>query len=149
MTCRFDWQWLSVAAACVMAAGCDSHPYDLADVSGKVTLDGQPLAGAIVNTQPIATGSSSSPGPGSFGKTDEQGRFTLELATRAVPGAVVGPHRVTIRMPDSGDTSDEAVNRKTERARLPQAALDGSLRLNVPVGGSNDALFELQARRRQ
>lgn len=58
---------------------------DTVDVSGVVTMDGKPLAGASVNffheDYPDFAG---------YGKTDDQGRFTL------VQGAVPGTNKVTV-----------------------------------------------------
>ena len=49
-------------------------------------------------TQPIAT-NSPNPGPGSFGRTDAEGRFELELVKPAIRGAIIGEHRVMIVTP--------------------------------------------------
>ena len=70
------------------ALGCGSD-YRLAPVSGRVTLNGKPLAGAHVHFQPIGSRAQPSPGPGSHGVTDAEGRFTLQVDARQ-PGAVVG-----------------------------------------------------------
>ena len=75
--------------------GCSGRPYDVAPVAGLVTLDGKPLAGGVVSFQPIAAKNRPSPGPGSTGRLDRDGRFVLELLDRS-PGAVVGEHRVRI-----------------------------------------------------
>ena len=72
---------LFVSTVLPVISGCGSSDLELAEVSGVVTLDGQPVAGAVVNTQPIPASAVPSPGPGSFGRTDEQGRFTLELVS--------------------------------------------------------------------
>src|SRR5262245_48265312 len=74
--------------------GCGGVKY--APVSGKVTMDGQPLSNAHVNFQPIAEGTMN-PGPGSHGKTDENGNYTLEVVGGG-QGAVVGKHRVTVSL---------------------------------------------------
>jgi hypothetical protein len=57
------------AAAVLFVSGCGGGP-GLGNVSGKVTLDGQPLAGALVEFQP-------SEGRGSIGSTDAQGVYKL------------------------------------------------------------------------
>ena len=61
---------------------------ELAPASGKVTLDGQPLADAAVNFVPVDGG------PVASGVTDDQGRFSLATVNKA--GAVPGQHHVTI-----------------------------------------------------
>jgi len=57
---------ISVGFAC----GCGS--YKLAPVSGQVTVNGKPLPNAAVIFQPKRA-KTSTPGPGSYGKTDDQG----------------------------------------------------------------------------
>ena len=116
-------------------------------MSGVVKIDGKPLEQAIVNTQPLGNRDSSNPGPGSFAKTNELGEFTLELVSPPVEGAVVGQHRVVIRIPDELTESDELNPRKRPKFRLPVNALDGSLRLEVPPEGRSDAVFELISRK--
>ncbi len=135
-------RFLILALLLLLDLGCNSKPYDIAPVSGVITLDSKPLAGAIINTQPIATENSSSPGPGSFAKTDEFGKYSLELVNPAVPGAVVGPHRVTIRIPERLSETDNLVYNKPT-APLPVEALDGSLQVEVVPEGVANANFDL------
>ena len=75
---------------CLLLAGCGSDD-DLARVKGKVTLNGEPLEGAIVQFQPTAEG-----GSPSAGKTDAKGRYKL-MYTFNSPGAMPGEHVVSIR----------------------------------------------------
>lgn len=67
--------------------GCGSG-VTLLPVSGTVTLDDKPVAGAAVLFQPAAGG------PASSAVTDAEGRYTLETASRQ--GAVPGEHKVTV-----------------------------------------------------
>src|SRR5262245_52624927 len=78
-----------------LAAGCGGgSPF--APVSGRVTLKGQPLAGARVAFQPADTGKLEL-APGSVGTTDEDGRYTLKVvSTAGRSGALVGRHHVVI-----------------------------------------------------
>jgi len=74
----------------VVVAGCGKpgdYP-DLIPVSGTVTMDGQPLAGARVSFVPDGARPSS-------GTTDASGRYELQY-TGEYAGAVVGKHRVSI-----------------------------------------------------
>src|SRR5262245_18021003 len=75
---------LSVFAAFV--AGCGGGP-KLVPVSGRVMLNNQPLAGAYVTFAPVAVKGVEAAGPGSVGKTDADGRFTLRVDPNQ-PGAV-------------------------------------------------------------
>src|SRR5262245_13252044 len=85
-----------LAALAVWAAGCSNQPYKTAPVSGRITLNGQPVAGAAVMFQPVAPDNNPNPGPGSTGVTDEQGHYTLKLVGKETSGAVVGKHKVRI-----------------------------------------------------
>jgi len=60
-------------------------------VSGTVTLDGKPVAGASVMFSPEPSGRPAT------GVTDEQGRFTLKTF-EAGDGALVGKHTVTVAL---------------------------------------------------
>lgn len=85
--------------ATVFALGCDSKPKgmpELAPVSGTVTMDGQPLARAMVtfvNGQGVV----------SVGPTDEAGRYSLSYRG-VTPGAGLGANKVTITsIPENPD----------------------------------------------
>ena len=75
---------------CLLLAGCGSGD-GLATVKGKVTLNGQPLEGAVVQFQPTADD-----GSPSAGKTDAKGRYEL-MHTFNTRGGMPGEHVVTIR----------------------------------------------------
>ncbi|MFO7906637.1 MAG: carboxypeptidase-like regulatory domain-containing protein [Planctomycetota bacterium] len=82
---------ISVVALCVVCLtcmGCGPGGPELGKVSGKVTMDGEPLDNALVTFSPVEGGRSSS------GKTDENGNYTLSFADRT--GAVVGTHKVSV-----------------------------------------------------
>ena len=135
------------------AAGCDSGP-SVAPVSGVVIVDGEPLAKASVNTQPIGGGSAES-GVGSFGKTDAQGRYTLQLVDPPMAGAIIGEHRVTIT-PDfysqnagrdyDVDDEDVPVGQTPRPPPWPTKYVDGSLQLTVPAAGTDKADFNLSVK---
>lgn len=145
-------------ATLLLLSGCGKG-LPVAPVTGTITVGGKPLAGASVTTQPIAT-DSTNPGPGSFGRTDEQGRFELELVTSAVKGAIIGDHRVMISPATENATqnqsrqsadgqyessSDDPLAHRHGAAsgRWPREFSDGSLRLHVPPEGANDVRFDL------
>jgi hypothetical protein len=141
----------------LLCIGCgESLP--VAAVSGTVTLGGKPLAGATIWTQPIAV-DSRNPGPGSFGHTDAQGHFELELVKPAVKGAIVGEHRVMISPPSdvaargepkqsaSGETvswtDDPQSHRAVADSKWPARFTDGSLTMQVPPSGTDKLRFDL------
>ncbi|MCH2113341.1 MAG: hypothetical protein MK171_00285 [Pirellulales bacterium] len=132
-----------LALGCWLLVGCGSK-YDLVPVSGRVTLGGQPVEQIVVTTQPRGTKGNSRPGPGSFGHTDADGHFTLELQTEERAGAVVGEH--IIRLVDKRSekaSNDDTYNPRTDQDRLPDRAQDGSIRLMVPKGGTDQMNIDL------
>lgn len=126
----------------LLVAGCGGPGYRLAPVSGRVTLDGKAVPGAHVVFQPVAHGERDpNPGPGSHGLTDAEGRFVLETAESARPGAVVGEHVVRIRSGRPEAERDDVGSAAPDP--LPPASRDGSLRFTVPAGGTSEADFAL------
>jgi hypothetical protein len=124
-----------------LLAGCGG-PYKTASVSGRVTLNGKPLANAAVLFQPVATPGNNAPGPGSTGVTDADGRYTLRLVGTGDKGAVVGKHKVKITpMAQASDSDDD---RPKPLTRIPkQLKRDTPLEFEVPVGGTDSADFQL------
>ncbi len=128
----------------LLLSGCGGPGYEVAPVSGRVTLGGQPMAGLHVSFQPVAEGKKgTNPGPGSYATTGPDGRYTLRTIDPDGPGAVVGKHVVRIApvQPQGNPASDEIV---VVRNPLPATAGDGSLRFDVPPGGTDKADFELR-----
>lgn len=95
-----------LATITVAAAGCSKSPYDLAPVSGAVTVDGVPFTTGKVMFAPIAKGEDRRAGRPALGRLQSDGTFTLSTYAEG-DGAVVGDHWVTvIRIDDEGGTSD-------------------------------------------
>src|SRR5262245_53655961 len=69
--------------ACAAPAGC-GRKSNVVPVSGKVTVNGQPLANVAVNFGPLTGGLDGA--YASYGKTDADGRFTLKLVDNGQPG---------------------------------------------------------------
>ena len=144
-----SFRCVSVVAclACLVTVGCRNQDYDVAPVAGRVTLDGKPLADAHVIFQPIASSDKNAePGPGSYGSTDADGRYTLETIEPVESGAVVGNHRVTIttahHSANPADDSAAAMPKET----LPKSCSNGSMRMEVPAEGTDKADFEIKSR---
>jgi hypothetical protein len=130
----------------VALAGCDRSPFDLVPVSGVVSLDGQPLAGGIVNFQPINAGSGVNAGPGSTARTGSDGRYTL-ATIRGEPGAVVGNHRVKIYSFNAETAKRSGNGAAPERERVPpRYNYNSTLTFDVPVAGTDKADFALEAK---
>ena len=79
------------AIAITTLAGCGDS--SIAPVSGKVTLDGAPVAGIRLVFSPVLIEGTDA-GPWSSGLTNEAGEYSLETRHKDV-GAVVGEHTVS------------------------------------------------------
>jgi hypothetical protein len=124
-----------------LLAGCGSLGYKTASVSGRVTLNGQPLANAAVVFQPVAAKGNEDPGPGSGGKTDADGRYTLTVVGSQSRGAVVGKHKVLITRIPQEDSADDRPKRFKQ---LPEKYnKNTTLECDVPAGGTSSADFPL------
>lgn len=129
----------------VAATGCGGggESYDFAPVSGTVTLDGDPLSNATVTFQP--TGKDAKTGPGSYGKTDAQGKYTLKVTTTGDKGAVVGKHRVLITR-DIEEDENDAGSTVPPKDQLPKKYnRETTLEFDVPPDGSESADFQLES----
>lgn len=84
---------LPLFAVVLAVAGCDRGP-ELATVSGKVTLNGQPLDEIRVDFLPDPE--KGNVADTSTAQTDAEGRFVLTYSTNGSPGAAVGWHRVVL-----------------------------------------------------
>lgn len=88
---------LLLAALTLSFAGCGDS--SIAPVSGKVTIDGAPVAGIRVVFSPILVEGENETGPWSSGLTDESGTYTLETRYKD-SGAAVGEHSVSFSYDD-------------------------------------------------
>jgi hypothetical protein len=80
--------------------GCSGGgQFATAEVRGKVTSQGEPVAGAVVSFTPQAA-SGGSGGKGATGTTDAEGRFVLTTYMQG-DGAVVGKHHVSVSSDDA------------------------------------------------
>ena len=136
---------IAAVCSCLLLFGCGGRSYEVAPVSGRVTIHEKPAGGVHVSFQPVAKDKDHiSPGPGSYGVTDESGNYTLVTVEPTEPGAVVGTHQVrfTLLEENPEDVRDD-VGRPIKR-RLPERYADGSLTWEVPSGGTARADFDLQ-----
>ncbi len=136
---------LALLVCMMLVMGCESKPYSLVPVAGIVTLDGKPVPGAVVNFQPQGT-DGKSPGPGSTGRCDAEGRFALNTI-RDEPGAVVATHNVRIysyspESPVASDT-DSGPRKEIIPDRYNYASV---LTCEIPADGTSTADFVLTTR---
>jgi hypothetical protein len=129
----------------LLAAGCGGS--NVVAVSGRVTLDGKPLANAHVGFQPLAPAGKVDAGGGSYAITDSDGRYTLRMVEGDAAGAVVGKHRVEIVLRGSGADDDTDRHGRPPKPPLPaKYNQDSRLTYDVPSGGTKDANFDLEAK---
>ena len=137
-----------VCLCLTLLAGCGGGSgFDIAPVSGKVTLDGQPLADAVVTFLPQATGTGRDAGPTSWARTDAQGMYTLVTSSEdPSPGAVVGSHQVmitTAEEPQGDDERDDVYGSSTPEKVPPRYNSATQLTIDVPAEGTDAANWEL------
>jgi hypothetical protein len=133
---------------CLLLSGCNK-PYKVASVSGRVTLDGKPLAKASVTFAPMFTKDNIAPGPTAMGMTDADGRYKLYIDP-AKPGAVVGKCRIyitTLHSDPAQDDRDSSPAVKRVRDKVPEKYNQKTeLVYDVPAEGTDKADFELTSR---
>lgn len=142
---------LVLACAVTALAGCGSGKLDTESVVGTVTLDGAPLAEAMVNFSPVEAGK----GSPSYGKTDEAGRYKLQtMLGEADAGTTPGEYVVTVSksvLKETGKTyttsEGETKPEMTSEELLPEKytnAKTSPLKATV-VEGANELNFELSS----
>lgn len=120
--------------------GCGGAGYGEVPVSGQVLYDDKPLAHVHLSFQPIAKDESGF-GPGSFGRTDADGKFELRIVHPDAVGAIPGEHRVTI--------SYEDPSKQPPGVRIPAEYVEGTASFTVPEDGTDAALIELSSKKKK
>ena len=123
--------WLMFLGA--LLSGCGGSKTEVAPVSGRVTLDGAPFAGARIRFQPEASG-----GSPSYGAADQDGHYVLSYK-RGQPGALIGWHTIRIE-PGAHEDSGSKSKPRAIPARYNTAS---ELREEVKAGEDNVIHFEL------
>lgn len=131
-----------IVGALVMATGCSGHPKNVAKkVSGTVTIGGQPLARAKVVFAPTE-------GKVSIGETDAAGKYNLIWSFakgRAIEGAIIGEHNVTISTFQLGNpTAKTPIPDTPEKVPHKYRTEAGQLKATVKAG-ANTIDFTLEA----
>jgi hypothetical protein len=117
-----------------LVVGCGDA--NLGRVRGTVTLDGQPLEGAMVTFAPVEGGRPAA------GRTDARGRYQL-VYSRDAGGAMIGEHLVTITTYDErpGENGEDQIIAERVPARYNAKS---ELKRTVEAG-SNEINFELES----
>ena len=81
--------------------GCGSRgQFPVASTRGSVTCEGQPVPGAFVFFEPLASGTSALVGKQGIGVADANGKFVISTYGDN-DGAVIGKHRVRVGAPNA------------------------------------------------
>jgi hypothetical protein len=132
-----------------LALGCSSEK-KFVPVSGRVTMNNQPLADALVSFRPVVP-EGTLEAPESTGKTNENGEFSLKTVT-GQDGAWVGKHVVRITLvkliPGAQADSDARIggrrpNPPVEELVPARYNTNSKEEFDVPSGGTNQANFSL------
>lgn len=125
--------------AILTVAGCgEARPtgVELAEVSGQITLNGQPLSKAVVRFQPT-----SGAGTYSAAVTDADGTYSLRF-NRRFDGAIVGSHRVIITTGD--ESAEDDLGRPSPASEILPAVYHRESKLIRDVNsGENEIDFAL------
>ena len=122
----------------VATIGCSSNP-QTGKVSGKVTIDGQPMTFGRVQFSPVAVEGQLEVGKSGFGYIQTDGSFQLTTYSEG-DGAVVGKHRVFIINSSNDDQAKTASKNSSFAAfdllRIPNLRVDvsaGENKIDIPI----------------
>ena len=118
-------------------------------VSGRITINGEPFPNVTILTQPV--GESENPGPGSYGLTDEDGRFSLELQIdEGNAGAVPGKCVITlVQKGHSDDPTSDEISREDVRTKIPWDYRNNQVTFDIPEDGTDAMDFDLDTKKRR
>ena len=126
---------VAVAACWLNLAGCGGGPTDqpeLGQVTGTVTLDGQPLSGIDVVFTPQN-------GRPARGKTNAEGKYDL-IYIRDTRGTKTGHNRVEIAPIEEGD--DDSAEPGDDSAPSPKPTAARSRKPKVPAQYNTKSILE-------
>ncbi|WP_435021587.1 hypothetical protein TA3x_002455 [Tundrisphaera sp. TA3] len=146
--------WIPSACLIVAMAGCNrdgNSELVLVPVAGTVTMDGKPLADAVVRFEPEGTATKGL--TDSSGTTNADGMYVLQTPLKGA-GAVVGTHKVTIRsVPPNTQAVDITRDdnylhmQNQPKERVPDKYNDKTtLKFEVDGKGTSSANFAIQSK---
>jgi hypothetical protein len=135
---------LLVLALALGVFGCGAD--NIAPVSGRITIDGEPAPNVRVTFQPMGSTDNPEPGAGSYGFTDDDGRYELKMVGSNRSGAIIGKHHVQLK--SSNGPSDEFPNAPPKPAKMipKEYNKESKLEFDVPKGGSKTADWDVKTR---
>lgn len=141
--CRMSLAFRASVVCFVLIAGCQRGP-DLppvVQVSGVVTLDGNPLPRGEIQFEPDA--SAGGKGASAVGTIDASGHY--ELTTAGVKGAIIGPHVVTVtaRAVPKDETDTLPMSLIPEKYSIPDSS---GIKKEVTAGAPNVINIELTSK---
>ena len=140
-----------LSGSCALLAtlgGCGSKPPEVVEVTGVVTLNGEPLEHIHVEFWPLA-------GPRSIGNTDETGAFELTTDDLKRFGCLPGESRVALKdthhmkddyISEGGDWVDMSAGRKSRIHSKYFDAMKSPLTVEVKLGETNYFEFAVDPR---
>src|SRR5207245_1781850 len=105
--------WAAPLLFLVLAGGCGGSGPTIVPVTGTLTYKGKPVTNARIDFMPDN-------GRPSWGATDEEGRFKLNY-DREHDGAVVGKHKVWVKMVQSRPTTKAEQEAAIMGKKLPMS----------------------------
>jgi hypothetical protein len=132
-----------VGLVLAVISGCSNNDLKLASVRGRVTLDGQPVAGVLVTFKPREL-----KGTTSYGLTNASGEYRL-MSTRTSVGAYPGEYEINITAASESSNSerDELIatgeTPPAERSDIPARYQQAGLLTATVKPGSNTIDFPL------
>lgn len=142
------WRGLTLGLLLITLSGCEDK-LQVAEVTGLVTVNGKPLELVQVEFWP-------SNGPRSIGKTDNEGKFTLQTDDLMLKGAVPGTHKVALRdtwpskddyLSDGGEWVDKSNGKKSRIHSKYYDAPQSPLTVEVMPGKVNNFDFNVDPRK--
>ncbi|MBA4030446.1 MAG: hypothetical protein C0478_06085 [Planctomyces sp.] len=132
---------LLLGATCLMASGCefsssprvDYSSLGLCSVTGKVTLDGQPIEGVTITMSPPDSFT------GSFGRTDTNGFYRMMYNSEQ---AGVTEGEKVVRLSTANVGAEEAPRAEKVPARYNR---DSKLTARIPPGGALELNYDLES----
>jgi hypothetical protein len=127
-----------IVAGLLSGCGGQAAGPKIAPVSGKVELDGQPLADALVEFNPES-------GRPAFGRTDADGRYSL-VYSQSADGAAVGTYKVKITTGQEGNYAAGEMISPAVPEKLPEKYHEKSELTAEVKPGKNVIDFSLKSK---